>query len=222
MRHARTGTITKPMSSPPPMSMRSSTAHSSRLSQARRPRRPLCFRPWQGIRAAPVIERNDAFPSGSRAPQRRDAGHNALPHLDAAVRSILDQSHREFEFVIYDDASTDGSTERCAMGGRGQPHPLVRRPAQPRSRGQLDVRHGAGERALVARMDADDVSHPSAWSGSSMFGEKPKAGLVGTLFEVIDASGRGCEARLLAACAPFGVRSVRGPRLHHVPAKRVR
>ena len=38
--------------------------------------------------------------------------HNALPHLDAAVQSILDQSHRDFEFVIYDDASTDGSTKR--------------------------------------------------------------------------------------------------------------
>ena len=38
--------------------------------------------------------------------------HNALPHLDAAVRSILDQTHREFEFVILDDASTDGSAER--------------------------------------------------------------------------------------------------------------
>ena len=38
--------------------------------------------------------------------------HNALPHLDAAVRSILEQTHRDFEFVILDDASTDGSTER--------------------------------------------------------------------------------------------------------------
>jgi glycosyltransferase involved in cell wall biosynthesis len=38
--------------------------------------------------------------------------HNALPHLDAAVSSILDQSFSNIEFVIYDDASTDGSTER--------------------------------------------------------------------------------------------------------------
>src|SRR5207302_7707366 len=38
--------------------------------------------------------------------------YNALPHLDAAVRSILDQTFRDFEFVIYDDGSTDGSAER--------------------------------------------------------------------------------------------------------------
>jgi glycosyltransferase involved in cell wall biosynthesis len=34
--------------------------------------------------------------------------HNALPHLDAAIESILGQSHRDFEFVILDDASSDG------------------------------------------------------------------------------------------------------------------
>jgi glycosyltransferase involved in cell wall biosynthesis len=38
--------------------------------------------------------------------------HNALPHLDDAVRSILSQTHRNFEFVIFDDGSTDGSTDR--------------------------------------------------------------------------------------------------------------
>jgi glycosyltransferase involved in cell wall biosynthesis len=37
---------------------------------------------------------------------------NAMPHLDAAVRSILDQTYAGFEFVIFDDGSTDGSTER--------------------------------------------------------------------------------------------------------------
>jgi len=36
--------------------------------------------------------------------------HNALPYLDAAVESILGQTFRNFEFVILDDASTDGST----------------------------------------------------------------------------------------------------------------
>ena len=38
--------------------------------------------------------------------------HNALPYLDAAVESILGQSFGDFEFVILDDASTDGSLER--------------------------------------------------------------------------------------------------------------
>ena len=44
--------------------------------------------------------------------------HNAMPHLDAAVESILGQSFRHFEFVILDDASTDGSTERLREWAR--------------------------------------------------------------------------------------------------------
>ena len=36
--------------------------------------------------------------------------HNAGPFLDEAIESILEQSFTEFEFVILDDASTDGST----------------------------------------------------------------------------------------------------------------
>ena len=38
--------------------------------------------------------------------------HNALPHLDQAVESILQQTFADFEFVILDDASTDGSGKR--------------------------------------------------------------------------------------------------------------
>ena len=38
--------------------------------------------------------------------------HNAMPYLDIAVESILGQTFEDFEFVILDDASTDGSRER--------------------------------------------------------------------------------------------------------------
>src|SRR2546426_1979314 len=35
--------------------------------------------------------------------------HNALPYLDESIGSILGQTFTDFEFVILDDASTDGS-----------------------------------------------------------------------------------------------------------------
>ena len=38
--------------------------------------------------------------------------HNALPYLDSAVECSLDQTFTNFEFVILDDASTDGTTVR--------------------------------------------------------------------------------------------------------------
>ncbi len=37
--------------------------------------------------------------------------HNALPFLDDSIRSILNQTLADFEFVILDDGSTDRSAD---------------------------------------------------------------------------------------------------------------
>ncbi len=37
--------------------------------------------------------------------------YNAMPYLPAAVESVLNQSYRDFNFLIIDDGSTDGSTD---------------------------------------------------------------------------------------------------------------
>ena len=37
--------------------------------------------------------------------------YNAMPYLPAAVESILGQSYRDFEFLIIDDGSSDGSAD---------------------------------------------------------------------------------------------------------------
>jgi hypothetical protein len=47
--------------------------------------------------------------------------HNALPYLDEAIESILSQTYSDFEFIILDDASTDGSAERLAEWAERDP-----------------------------------------------------------------------------------------------------
>lgn len=81
--------------------------------------------------------------------------YNAMPYLPAAVESILGQSYGDFEFLIIDDGSSDGSTE------------YLRSLRDPRIK--LSVRENRGLGATlnelfrnsrteyVARMDADDV-----------------------------------------------------------------
>ena len=118
--------------------------------------------------------------------------HNALPHLDAAVRSILEQTHRDFEFVILDDASTDGSTERlkewAAKDERIRLH-LGKKNMGPAASSNFVVREANGR--LIARMDADDISHPDRLRRQlEILRAHPEAGLVGSLCDVIDEQGR--------------------------------
>lgn len=118
--------------------------------------------------------------------------HNALPHLDAAVRSIVGQTFRAFEFVIYDDASTDGSTERLREWAQKDPRIRLfegKRNLGPVQSSNLVVEHSTAP--LIARMDADDLCSPDRLERQlKLLDEHPEAGLVGALFEVIDHEGR--------------------------------
>jgi glycosyltransferase involved in cell wall biosynthesis len=118
--------------------------------------------------------------------------HNALPHLDAAVRSILDQAWDDFEFVIYDDASTDGSTERLReWASQDRRIRLVegKRNLGPVGSSAFVVEQSSAP--LVARMDADDVSHADRLGRQlDLLRRHPTVGLIGTLFDVIDSRGR--------------------------------
>lgn len=137
--------------------------------------------------------------------------HNALPYLDAAVRSILDQSHREIEFVVYDDGSTDGSAERLREWAKQDSRICLHEGQQnigPAHSSNLVVERSTA--SLVARMDADDISHPERIARQlAIFASDKEAGLVGTLCDIIDANGRklrGAEPwRLIRASwfAPF-------------------
>lgn len=118
--------------------------------------------------------------------------HNALPHLDEAVQSILGQSRRDFEFVIFDDASTDGSAERLEHWARLDDRIRLFRSEEnlgPAASSNRVVLHARAP--LIARMDADDISGAERLERQArLLEERPDVGLVGSLCEVIDSSGR--------------------------------
>ena len=83
---------------------------------------------------------------------------NTQRYVDSAVRSILQQDHTDFELVILDDGSTDGSgavlQKLAAFDARIR---LVQRP----NKGLIATRNellSLARAELVAWMDSDDIS----------------------------------------------------------------
>jgi len=116
----------------------------------------------------------------------RDAG----PYLVEALESVLDQSRRDFEFLITDDGSTDESPA------------ILRRYAESDPRVRLVPRRGEGYLValnqmlaeacgeFVARMDADDVSMPGRFERQASYLEaNPGCLVVGSRVLVVDPDG---------------------------------
>lgn len=117
---------------------------------------------------------------------------NALPYLDAAVESILNQSHGDFEFVIRDDHSTDGSLERLRYwAARDQRIRLFEGDRSLGPSGSSNWVVAQARAPLVARMDADDISLPDRLRRQlEIFDDYPGTVLVGSVWEGIDREGR--------------------------------
>jgi glycosyltransferase involved in cell wall biosynthesis len=135
---------------------------------------------------------------------------NAAPYLDAAVRSILAQTTSDFEYVVVDDASTDGSSDLLAAWAARDSRLRILRSDTPLGlAGSSDAAVRASRAPLVARMDGDDLAHPERLARQLAVFERADVALVGTAFDGIDANGQtvrsGDRWRLLrpSAFAPF-------------------
>ena len=87
--------------------------------------------------------------------------HNAEPTLDRALDSLYRQTFRDFTVLAVDDGSTDATSEILARRAEREPE-RIRVLTQPH-RGIVSALEAARHHAdapLLARMDADDLSHP--------------------------------------------------------------
>lgn len=116
--------------------------------------------------------------------------HNDLQYLRESVDSILNQTLGDFEFILVNDGSTDGSGDLL----KDLSDPRVKLLANPSNIGltaSLNLGLDLARGKYLARMDADDLSEPPRLQRQVEFLEAhPQIGIVGCSRHLINEEGK--------------------------------
>lgn len=125
------------------------------------------------------------------------AAYNAEETIEAAIRSILLQTHDNFELIICDDASTDNTW--CLMRSLADEDSRIRLIRQEKNRGSAVARNRCLSQAqgeYIAIMDADDLCSENRLAVQVSFLEKHRevafVGLLGEVFHNIPGDCSKC------------------------------
>jgi glycosyltransferase involved in cell wall biosynthesis len=114
---------------------------------------------------------------------------NAKPYLSDAIRSILDQTWGDFELIVADDGSTDGSA-RLALRYAADDDRVRVLLLPHRGIETMRIAVDAARGDLIARMDADDISEPTRLAEQVTFmREHVEVAAVGTWLTRTDPYG---------------------------------
>jgi glycosyltransferase involved in cell wall biosynthesis len=116
---------------------------------------------------------------------------NGERFLREAIESILSQTFRDFELIIINDGSTDGTAAMLDSYARSDPRVRVYHEEHKGAVESLNRGCGLARGKYIALMDQDDVSMPNRLERQIGFLEKhEKVGLLGGAFEGINDQGR--------------------------------
>lgn len=120
--------------------------------------------------------------------------YNANKYIEATVQSVLSQTYEDWELLLVDDGSTDGSGETIQR--------LAEEDTTNRIKVLLPKEHGTAARArnyglqhaegrYIAFIDADDLWEKDKLLKEMTFMKEKKVGFVFTGYEFADANGVG-------------------------------
>jgi glycosyl transferase family 2 len=116
--------------------------------------------------------------------------YNGERHLAEAIDSVLEQSYDDFELVIVNDGSTDGTAEiiasrhddRIVVVDNGENLGLSK---------SLNIGFRIARASLLARLDADDIAEPQRLARQvAEMNHRPAVAMVASWFLEIDDDGR--------------------------------
>ena len=116
--------------------------------------------------------------------------YNGEKYVSEAIKSILNQTYKNFEFIIINDGSTD-LTEQIIKSFSDE---RIKYYEHDKNYGQCIARNTAIKKSsgeYIAILDADDISFPTRFKEQVVFLENNKKyGLIGSMAEVIDENGK--------------------------------
>jgi glycosyltransferase involved in cell wall biosynthesis len=116
--------------------------------------------------------------------------YNDSKYLGLAIESILSQTFSDFEFLIFDDGSTDGSAKILDEYAAKDPRVKIIHQQNIGLTKTLNkgIKMAKGE--YIARMDSDDISLPERFKKQVAFLDgRPDVAVISTFTKVIDKNG---------------------------------
>ena len=116
--------------------------------------------------------------------------YNGQPYVKEAVKSILNQSYKNFEFIIVNDASTDG-TLKYLKSLKDKRIKIINNPKNLGLAASLNKAIRQSKGVYIARMDADDICLPNRLASQLGYLEhNPDVSLCGCWVDLINNNGK--------------------------------
>lgn len=116
--------------------------------------------------------------------------YNAKPFLGEAIESILGQTYKDFEFIIINDGSTDGSKKIIESYAKKDKRIVVINQKNHGLVYSLNKGIAMAKGKYIARMDSDDISYPMRLERQlRIINSRQGVIVVGATYEAIDEEG---------------------------------
>src|SRR5258708_3751905 len=117
--------------------------------------------------------------------------YNSEPHIAEAIESILAQTFTDFEFIIINDGSTDGTRSILHAFAAGDSRISIYEHANSGLVVSLNRGCQMARGKYIARMDADDVSLPTRLAKQFNYLERnSEVGIIGTWIQDMGPDGK--------------------------------
>jgi glycosyltransferase involved in cell wall biosynthesis len=124
--------------------------------------------------------------------------YNGEPYFERAIPGILAQSYDDFEFIVVDDGSSDGTLARLREVARHDPRIRVFAPGRLGAAAAYNYGVEQAQGEYIAHQDFDDRSYPDRLRFQVTFLDAhPEVGVVGAFFVQVDENRGERFARVL-------------------------